>query len=146
LYDELDIKMNKYFMMASQLSLKNYNINSSVSYYEKYVKCIKKAYSGIKEEEKFLQSAEKILEGLKLAADELKKKHNFVKGKENTKKIYDELIAKFVTKVGLEETKADNRILLNTRDLHLLNYMVRNGLVTVEDTLPKTGNIQEVKK
>lgn len=123
------MKMNKFYLLASQLNLRNYNINNAISFYEKYSKCIKKAYEGNKNEEKFIENTDKILEGLKQASDELKKKHNFVKGKENTKKIFDELIAKFVSKVGYDDSKLNNKLFLDQNDVQLFDYMVKNGLV-----------------
>lgn len=132
--EELDIKMNKFYLIASQLSLKNYNINNSISYYEKYCKCIKKAYSNNNDDLKFVQNTEKILEGLKLASEELKKKHQQVKGKDNTKKIFDDLIAKFVTKVNYDEGKFNNnKLFLDQNDIQLIDYMVKNGLVKFGD-------------
>lgn len=140
--DELDIKMNKSYLIASQLNLKNYNINNSIMYYEKYCKCIKKAYSNNNEEAKFVQNTEKILEGLKLASDELKKKHQLVKGKENTKKIFDELIAKFVTKINYDENKFNNKLYLDQNDIQLIDYMVKNGLVKFSDI---AGDLSRLK-
>ncbi len=125
--------MNRFYLLASQLNLKNYNINNAISYYEKYSKCIKKAYEGNKNEEKFIESCDKILEGLKQASDELKKKHNFVKGKENTKKIFDELIAKFVSKVGYDESKLQgNKLFFDQNDIQLFDYMAKNGLIKLQ--------------
>lgn len=131
LNEEFGIKMNRFYLLASHLNLRNYNINNAISYYEKYSKCIKQASSGNKNDDKFIENIDKVLEGLKTAAEELKKKHNFVKGKENTKKIFDELIAKFVTKVGLDE-RLNNKLLLDQTNSEFLDYMIKNGLVKLQ--------------
>lgn len=109
--------------MASQLSLKNYNINSSISHYEKYIKCLKKKYGN---EDAFLKTTESFLEAMKTAADELKKKH-YVKGKENTKKLYEELITKFSSKIktgSLDDLKANEKVLLSPKKIQLLNQFL----------------------
>ncbi len=129
--EEFGLKMNRFYLLASHLNLRNYNINNAILYYEKYSKCIKLAYSGNKNDDKFIENIDKVLEGLKTAGEELKKKHNFVKGKENTKKIFDELIAKFVTKVGLDE-RLNNKLLLDHTNSEFLDYMIKNGLVKLQ--------------
>jgi hypothetical protein len=136
--------MSKFYLLASQLNLKNYNINNSIVYYEKYFKCTKKAATGNPEDDKFVQSTEKILDGLKLAAEELKKKHNFVKGKENTKKIFDELIGKFVSKVSFDDPK--NKFVLDPNDIQLFDFMVKNGLVKLHDGSTPTPNVDPVQQ
>lgn len=100
-----DIKLSKSYMLLSHLYLKSYNINSAIQYYEKYMSCLKKNYTPVNQDDKFLASTEKILDGLKMAAEELKKKHNSAKGKSGTQKIFDELIHKFVAKAHYDETK-----------------------------------------
>lgn len=88
-----------------------------------------KALAKEKEDDKYVQNLEKVLEGLKSAGEELKKKHNFVKGKEGHKKMFDELIHKFVSKIGLDQTKSINNKQFDQNDLLLLDFMMKNGLI-----------------
>jgi hypothetical protein len=116
----------------SQLNLKNYNITNSVTFYEKYVNTMKLAYNNntnSKIEDPFVPSIEKILLGLKQAAEELKKKNNFVKGKDGTKKIFDELIQKFVYKKDDEKMQNSDKLLIDQNDILLYDFMMKNGLV-----------------
>ncbi len=120
--------MSKLFLLASQLYLRNYNIKDAIVYYEKYTNVIKSIYK----DEKIIESTEKILEGFKQASDELKKKNTFVKGKENTKKIFEELIGKFVNKSGFDE-RIGSKMFLDQNDIQLYEYMVKNGYVKPVD-------------
>jgi tetratricopeptide (TPR) repeat protein len=127
-YEENSQKMSKLFLLASQLYLRNYNIKDAIVYYEKYTNVIKSIYK----DEKIIESTEKILEGFKQASDELKKKNTFVKGKENTKKIFEELIGKFVNKSGFDE-RIGSKMFLDQNDIQLYEYMVKNGYVKPVD-------------
>lgn len=120
--------MSKLFLLASQLYLRNYNIKDAIVYYEKYTNVIKSIYK----DEKIIESTEKILEGFKQASEELKKKNTFVKGKENTKKIFEELIGKFVNKSGFDE-RIGSKMFLDQNDIQLYEYMVKNGYVKAVD-------------
>ncbi len=79
-------------MILSHLSLKTYNLNRSIFCYERYLNIIRKNVS----DESIVKSGEKILDGLKTIAEEIKKKQGLVKNKEDTKKIFDELCKKYV--------------------------------------------------
>jgi len=116
--------MSKLYLLASQLYLRNYNIKDAIVYYEKYTSIVKSIYK----DEKIIESTEKVLEGFKQASDELKKKNTFVKGKENTKKIFEELIGKFVSKAGFDD-RIGSKMFLDQNDIQLYEYMVKNGYV-----------------
>lgn len=135
--DENDIKLNRYYLLLTQLNIKNYNINQSIYYFEKYTTVMKQIYSNsTNDDDKFISGLEKVLDGLKTTSEELKKKHNYVKGKEGIKKVFDELIQKFVYQVGLDS----NRNILNPTnkqmdlsEIQMLDLMMKNGIIKYLD-------------
>ena len=74
--DENNVKLQKYYLLLSQMNVRNYSISNAVNYYEKYYHLMKISYKDCKEgssEDKLLKSNEKILEGMKLTETQLEK-------------------------------------------------------------------------
>ena len=137
--------MNKFYLILTQLYIKNYNIKDAIVNYEKYLNCIKKAsQSNSPDEAKLIKNLENVLEGMRTASDELKKKHNYVKGKEGIKKIYDELINKFVYKIGVDQQSQNplTKIPQNSKDETLLyEYLIKNGYMKTPENYKNLMNM-----
>lgn len=136
--------MNKFYLILTQLYIKNYNIKEAIVNYEKYLNCIKKAsQSNSPDEAKLIKNLENVLEGMRIASEELKKKHNYVKGKEGIKKIYDELINKFVYKIGVDQNS--NNAITNKPDSKdeslLYEYLIKNGYMKTPENYKNLMNM-----
>ena len=138
--EEIDTNLSKIYLILSDLNLKLYNIIPAINYYEKYANCLTKSSTN----KEVIDNTEKVLEGLKKANDELKKKHNSVKSKEGTKKIFDDLVAKFMTKAGVNENQKNlnygNMNMGNFNEMQLLDYMLKNGMIKIP---PNSNNGKE---
>ncbi len=118
--------MQRGWLILSHLSLKTYNLNRAIFCYEKYLNVIRKNVT----DEAPTKSGEKVLEGLKTVSDELKKKQNFIKNKEDTKKLFDELCKKYVSPMFWEDLeKPFHRLILDPNaDNSYLNYLFKKGM------------------
>ncbi len=76
------------------------------------------------------KSGEKVLEGLKTVSDELKKKQNFIKNKEDTKKLFDELCKKYISPMFWEDLeKPFHRLILDPNaENSYLNMLLKKGM------------------
>ena len=132
--DENDARLNKNFLALSEIYLKAYNINNAIVNYEKSIACFKNIKSKDPQNDKYLKYHEETLEGMKQVSEELKKKG--LKGKEGSKKAFEELVNKHIYKA---QDQLDLRLLgnqqLNTEEnnLKLLDYMIKNGLIRMPD-------------
>ena len=94
--------MAKTYLYLTTLCHRTKNISKCVHYYEKYNKIVKVVYlfkiKLHKESESLVQESDRVLEGLKLAHDEYKKKQHNYKNMDQ-KKLYDEICLKHITKL-----------------------------------------------
>jgi hypothetical protein len=114
------------WLILSHLSLKTNNLNRTIFCYEKYLNLIKKYVT----EEGPTKSGEKVLEGLKTVSDELKKKQNFIKNKEDTKKLFDELCKKYVSPMFWDDLeKPYHRLIFDAnQENSYLNMLLKKGM------------------
>lgn len=105
--------------------------------YEKYLNVIKKNVT----DETPYKSGEKVLEGLKVVADEIKKKQNFIKNKEDTKKLYDELCKKYVSPMYWEDLeKPFHRMMLDPNaENSYLSYLFKKGMQKAQAAQAENG-------
>lgn len=122
--------------MLSQLSLKTYNLNKTIYAYERYINILKK-----NTDQTPFQTGEKILEGLKSVADEIKKKSNIMKNKDDSKRLYDELCKKYVNRMFWEDLERPlHKIVLEPSESALFNYIMKKGFQqTVNNQQPNQG-------
>ena len=82
------------------------------------------------------------MDGLKSIADELKKKQNLIKNKEDSRKVYDELCHKYVSRLfweDLERPISKYAPEHTVNDTAYFNYLIRRGLLkTTQGTATTT--------
>lgn len=111
-------------MLLSHLSLKSYNLNRAIVAYEKYLNVFRKNFSNT--EESPVKTGEKILEGLKTVADEIKKKQGLLKNKEDSRKVFDELCKKYVNRIYWEDLERPfNKIIIEPEST--FNHILKKG-------------------
>jgi hypothetical protein len=129
-FEEDDKNLQRGWLILSHLSLKTYNLNRAIFSYEKYLNVIRKNIT----EEAPVKSGEKVLEGLKIVADEIKKKQNFIKNKDDTKKLFDELCKKYVSPMFWEDLERPfHRLVMDPNaENSYLNYLMKKGMVKAQ--------------
>jgi hypothetical protein len=110
--------------------MRTYNISRSLTAYEKYLAVLRKH----NKDEKLIASGEKILEGLKYVADEVKKKQNLYKNKEDSKKILDELCKKYINRMFWEDLERPfSKLFYEAQgDNPYLNYFNKKGAAKIQ--------------
>ena len=81
-----------------------------------------------------VKNGEKVLEGLKVVADEIKKKQNFIKNKDDTRKLFDELCKKYVSPMYWEDLERPFHRLVFDQNAEnsYLNYLFKKGMVKAQ--------------
>lgn len=85
------------------------------------------------------ETGAKILESLKYVSDEIKKKQNLLKNREDGKKILDELCKKYVNRMYWEDLeKPIHKFLIDPNSEAYLNYLAKKGLLKFNTQIPET--------
>jgi hypothetical protein len=126
--------MQRGWLLLSHLSMKTYNISRALTAYDKYLSVLRKVniiLSQHNKDEKIIASGEKILEGIKFVADEIKKKQNLYKNKEDSKKILDELCKKYINRMFWEDLeKPFSKLFYDAQGENpYLNFFKQGGMV-----------------
>jgi hypothetical protein len=80
-------------------------------------------------DENSIKNGEKVLENLKIIADEIKKKQNLLKNKEDTKKVFDELCKKYVSPMFWEDLeKPFHKLIMEPNENAYFNYIMKKGM------------------
>jgi hypothetical protein len=105
--------------------LKSYNLSRAIFTYEKYLASLRKSSTN----QGAVQTGEKIIEGLKSVAEEIKKKQNLMKNKEDSKRVYDELCKKYVNRLYWEDLEKPIRFVYENNTDNAIYNLLKKGFI-----------------
>ena len=86
-------------------------------------------------DEKIIQNGEKVLIGLKTVLEEVKKKQNLLKNKDDSKKVFDELCRKYISNMYWEDLERPfHKMMMEPSDNAYFNYILKKGIAKAQQT------------
>jgi DNA-binding GntR family transcriptional regulator len=84
-------------------------------------------------DEKLVKNGERVLEGLKTVFEEIKKKQNLLKNKEDSKKVFDELCRKYLSSMYWEDLERPfHKMIMEPSDNAYFNYILKKGMAKAQ--------------
>jgi len=84
-------------------------------------------------DEKIVKNGEKVMDGLKIVFDEIKKKQNLLKNKEDSKKVFDELCRKYISNMYWEDLERPlHKMMMEPSDNAYFNYILKKGMAKAQ--------------
>jgi hypothetical protein len=104
----------------SHLYISSFNIGKSLNAYEKYFSIVKHTTNN----DQVVKNGEKVIECLKSANEDIKKKQGLCKNQTETRKVYDEMVKKHIPNFFWEDLERPSpKYILDPNDPNIINMI-----------------------